>query len=356
MKKIKEFKLVRVAAPDGYRCGIAYGREAAAEVRLCVETYRGHLANTRGLTWTEARDEAMAHLPLVEAALPFETDMLKGVAEGSGVDFEDIMVLNTRYEILHYPRNECTAYAILREASADGKVYVGQNWDQRPMVLPHSILLHITMPDGTKIMGMTEAGQMLRNGVNAHGLGLTANSLNSSNDRHGVGIPGNFLRMRALRSKTFAEMTEAICIAQRTVANNYCIASAPDNDALDIEAIPEHPCLIRPEHGILTHANHILRRPDLDTSKGKKFRGERLSTLLNEHRGAIAPDDIKRALSDHEGYPDSVCSHVPDGTTDLHKAWMTVASMIYNLDDLELEFCWGNPCEGEYKKYRLMAY
>ena len=361
---MKEYKFVRVGAHDSYGRGVEYGRQARDEVHKCIATYREHMENHKGIDWETAKVEAMAHLPLVEAALPPETAMLRGVSEGAGVSFEDIMILNTRYEILHYPRNaagtsadhECTTYALLREATADGKVYIGQNWDQRPMVMPHTVVLHIAMEDGSKIMGLTEAGQLLRNGVNSHGLGLVASSLNSSHDRLGVGIPGNFLRMRALRSKTFEEIVEVVSAFQRTVANNYCMASAPENKALDIEGIPELPCAIGPEGGVVTHANHILCRPDLDTSKGKKFRGERLGAILRERIGAITPEYVRQCLSDHEGYPDSVCSHIPDGETDMHKAWMTVASMLYNLDDGEMQLCWGNPCEGEFRTYRLEDY
>lgn len=353
---MKEFKFVRLTAADSFGRGREYGAQAGDEIRLCVGTYKVHLSLQQGFDWKEARDEAMRYLPLVSAALPEETEMLRGISEGSKVDFEDIMVLNTRYEILHYPKSECTTYAVLREASREKKVFVGQNWDQRPVVDPHSIVLHMTMGDGMKIMGMTEAGQLLRNGMNSLGLGLTASGLNSTLDARRVGIPGNFTRMRALRSRSFAEMAELIVAFQRSVANNYCIASAADNRALDIEAIPEFPAVLLPENGIVTHANHILSRPELDSSKGKKFRGERLGELLRREAGTITADTIKKCLSDHEGFPDSICSHPDEGATDPHRTWKTVASLIFDLDALEFEVCRGNPCESEYKKYRLADY
>jgi isopenicillin-N N-acyltransferase-like protein len=298
----------------------------------------------------------MRYLPLVGGALPAETDMLRGIASGSQNDFEDIMVLNTRYEILHYPKNECTTYAALRTATKDQKTFIGQNWDQRPMVAEHTVVLHLTMGDGTKIMGLTEAGQMLRNGFNSHGLGLVSSGLNSSTDTKDIGIPGNFMRMRVLRSSSFDEMSDLITTCERSVANNYCIASSKDDKALDIEAIPGTPFLFHPEKGVIAHANHILGDPSLDTSKGKKFRGERLGELLRGYAPDITAGNIKESLSDHEGFPDSVCNHCRDEVTDQHRQWMTVASMIYNLDDLEFEVCCGNPCEGEYVKYRLGDY
>ncbi len=350
---MKEFKFIRLAAPDSFGRGKEYGAQAAKEIGLCVETYREHFAHMQGLGWQDARDEAMRYLPLVSVALPEETEMLRGVAEGAGVDFEEIMVLNTRYEMLHYPQNECTTFAVLREATRDGKVFIGQNWDQRPMVDAHAVLLHMTMEDGTKIMGLTEAGQLPRNGVNSRGLGLAASSIKSSKDSRRVGIPGNFLRMRALRAKTFAEMTEVIAAFQREVAGNYCIASAAENLALDIEGIPGLPCVFLPENGIVTHANHILSHPELDTSNGRKFRGERLGDLLRQRAGEITADVLKECLRDHHGFPKSICSHPEEGADDAHRIWKTVASLIYDLNTLELQVCRGNPCEESYKTYQL---
>lgn len=355
MNETKDFKFIQLSASDNLVLGEQYGEQAKEEIALCIEMYKEHLALLRGFDWRFAREEAMSYLQLVSAALPLETAILRGTAAGAGVDFADIMVLNTRYEMLHYPKKECTTFAVLKEASADNKVYVGQNWDQRPAVIPHSLILHLTLNDGSKIMGMTEAGQLPRNGVNSNGLGLTASGLESSLDARRIGIPGNFSRMRALRSSSFGEMSEVLTAFDRSVANNYCIASA-EGVAADIEGIPGQPYVLLPEKGVITHANHILSRPELDASKGKKFRSERLRELLLARTGDITLSYIKECLADHDGYPDSVCSHTDEGSHDRHRQWMTVASMIYDLTEPALHVCYGNPCEGSYKTLRLMDY
>ena len=355
-----KFKTIFLTAPDSFGRGEEYGRRTRQEIGLCLDSYKKHFMTLRNLSWEEARKDACEYLPLVSGALPQETEMLRGVAAGSGYDFEDIMVLNTRYEILHYPAGasapgECTSFAVLREASKDKKVYVGQNWDQHAMVVRHSVVLGMKLEDGTKIIGLTEAGQLLRNGMNSHGIGLASNSLHSSFDEHDLGIPGNFMRMRVLRSKSYAEMAEYISSVHRSVANNYCIASA-ENLAVDIEAIPKHPGLIYPKNGIVAHANHIVSNPEFDTSHGKKFRGERLWALLEAKRGEITLDYIKECLRDHQGYPESVCSHPHSGngaTDDPYKVWQTVASLIYDLDSLTMDLCCCNPCENEYSQIRL---
>jgi isopenicillin-N N-acyltransferase-like protein len=349
------FKLVKISAPGAFGRGAQYGEQSAGEIARCVDMYKEHLTLLRGITWDDARDAAMRYLPFVQNALPFETETLRGISAGSGACFEDVMVLNTRYEILHYPKNECTTYAVLPEASRGGKTYIGQNWDQRPMVMEHSIILHATLGDGCKIMGLTEAGQLLRNGFNSRGLGLVASGLNSTLDGDGPGIPGNFMRLRALRSSTFDEMADFTASVHRGVANNYCVASA-EGRAEDIECVPGRPRRFAPEMGVITHANHLLVDKELDSSKGTKFRGERLGELLRVKAPGITADDLKECLADHSGFPDSVCSHTHDGAEDMRRQWMTVASVIYNLSDLEMELCVGNPCKGAYVKYRLNDY
>ena len=353
MTDTNAYRLIRVSAPTAFERGAQYGAQAKEEVAACLDMYKAHLCVMKDVDWQAAREEAQRYLPLVSAALPIETEMLHGVAEGSGASFEDILVLNVRYEILHYPKEECTTYAVLRSATREGKVFIGQNWDQRPIVMPHAIVLHITMEDGTRIMGVTEAGQLLRNGFNSHGLGLVSSGLNSSADSRRVGVPGNFMRMRALRSRSFDEMREVTTAFCRAVANNYTLASARDDLAVDVEGLPEMPVVLPPENGIVTHANHILSHPEMDTSKGKRIRGERLNKLLQERTGDITADYIKKCLSDHEGYPDSVCSHAEEDKRDVHHRWMTVASIIYDLDEATASICKGNPCRGTFTEYRL---
>ena len=101
---MNEFKLICVSARDWSARGEQYGEQAALEVRMCVETYKEHLSRIKGLEWQDAREESIRYLPIVTAALPGETGMLRGVARSSGVDFEDMMVLNIRYEMLKYTK------------------------------------------------------------------------------------------------------------------------------------------------------------------------------------------------------------------------------------------------------------
>lgn len=348
---MKEFRLVKISAGTPLERGVQYGRQAAGEIATCIGTYRERFQSGRGLGWEAVRQMAMAHLPYAKDLMPDIVEEAEGVARGAGVDFEDIMALNCRYEILHYPREgECTAFALTREATADGKVYVGQNWDQRPSLLQHSLILDITEEEnGNRIIGTTEAGQLIRNGINVtRGVAQCANSLHSSLDSAGAGVPSNFLRRKVLTLGCMEEMVALLRGAKRAVSNNFCIGTR-ENLVADIEGVPGLAVRLDPVGGILTHANNLLVNTDLDTYRNERFRGDRLYQLLALERGHITLDYIKTCLRDHHGYPEGICSHI----TEENRTWQTIASIIYGPDDNKAWICCGNPCENEYKEYSL---
>ena len=348
MKKFKEIT-IKAAAP--FERGVQYGQQAKEEIGLCIQGYQEHFKTAGLMTWEEARERVKPFEELLRGDYRDCLAEVEGIARGSETDFEDLMILNTRYEFQHFPSNgECTAFALLREATADRHVYVGQNWDNRPFVLEHILLIREAEENGTSIIGLTEAGQLIRNGMNSHGVGLCANSLNSIYDHAGVGVPANFLRRKLLSMKNLDEMTAWLVNAPRTVSTNYCMASA-ENRAFDVEAVPTAPWLLLPEDGILTHANHLVGNRNVDAYKGMKFRGELLYKLLAKKNGAITTDYVKECLKNHENYPDSLCAHMMEGETDIKKMWQTNASIIYDLDRMEMEVCYGPPCLGEYVRY-----
>ena len=348
---MKEFRLIQISADTPLARGVQYGRQAAGEIATCISTYKDRFQRTRNLSWDRVREMAMGHVPYAQAAMPDMVEEARGIAQGAGVDFEDIMVLNCRYEILHYPcqKGECTAFALQREATRDGQVYVGQNWDQRPNLLQHTLVLRITEEEtGNRIIGVTEAGQLIRNGMNSQGVALCSNSLHSCLDAAGCGIPSNFVRRKALTFAKLDDMARVIRSSARAVSNNFCIGSR-ENIVADIEAVPGLPVRLGPTGGILAHANNLMVNQDLDTYRDERFRGERLYALLALERGNITLSYIQECLKDHFGYPEAICSHTSEG----NKLWQTNASIIYNLDAGKVWICYGPPCEGEYKEYSL---
>lgn len=356
---MREFPLIKIKGSTPHERGVQYGIQAKRLIIECIQSYMGHIKKVAGLTWTEMKEKSALYTQLIENEMPDILEEARGVALGAGVDFSNIMALNCRYEVLNHPlkreyteENECTTYAILPEAMEDGKMVFGQNWDYRPFALKHTVLLSIEEEDGMRIIGLAEAGSLMRNGFNTKGVGITASSLKSTHDSNEIGIPTTFLRRRILKSSSLSEAEKLIMNWKRSVSNNILIATK-SGEAINYEVTTKNAYKILPNNGIVTHANHFLVDRTVEASKSSKFRGERLEELLMKKQGKITIEYIKECLQDHHGWPDSICSHIAPGSDDINIQWQTNASMIYDFTEAQLHLCYGPPCEGTYMSYQL---
>ncbi len=161
-----------------YEQGKQLGQGAADLIRENVRdtsALRARIADDLDMAAYEAmtrRNEAW-----VEREFPELLDELHGVAEGSGVDYVDLLHLNLNTDI-SYARAyalvfDCTQVLATGAATADGKTYIGNTRDLTKGPHRHA-LLHREYDDGTYRNEFQVAGQMtLPVGINGHGVAIT---------------------------------------------------------------------------------------------------------------------------------------------------------------------------------------
>lgn len=345
---MKKLKIITVTAENPYSMGIQYGEQAKEQIERCLEYYKDKFISN-GHEWERVRKCAMEYYSEVEKLFPDQAEEVRGIAAGSGVTVEDIMVINSRYEISKFPKlPECTTGAVLPEATADHTTYAIKNWDFNIQAIDHVVFLVIRQKEFW-MAGFTEAGQMIRDGVNNYGIALCANNLQSVEDHYGMGMPVTFMRRRILYSKCFEEAERVLLGTKRTISNNILIVDGRNGIAKDYEWYPSGADVLEPEHGIVTHANHFVKNPERDALIGRpKNRDTRLREILMKNYGKIEISHLKEALRDHEYYPLSICAHPGDPNNSYTKDRATVSSMIVDFAKNEIHACLGAPCEGEY--------
>lgn len=351
---MREFPYVKVDAPTPFERGIQYGEQAKVYILKARNYYKAYF-EARGDSWETVCRFAADYADLIRSKFPDLVSEAEGIAQGAGLSFADIMVVNCRYEMSKFPKiPECTTGAVLNDATEKGCTYSFKNWDFSQGVLDHVIILHVVAEDGTRILGLTEAGQMIRDGFNNHGLSIGTNNLQSVHDSAGFGMPVTFLRRKILMCREFGDAEKLIEESARTVSNNILLTDGKNSAARDYEWHPEGENKLEPEQGILTHANHFVETPEIDAIKGRpKNRDIRLRELLKARYGHITPEYIMECMKDHEYYPLSICSHPsPDGDG-YTKERITVSSMVVDFENECAYICAGPPCSGEYKKYHL---
>lgn len=349
---MRQFQLIDIKAATPYEGGLQYGRQAETKIRAGLDDYRRLFAETADGDWESIRERALAYVPVVEGLFPELMDEARGIADGARVSLDAIMVLNCRYEITKFPRpRECTSFAVLPEASG-GRTFVGQNWDYRAGIVDQVVILRVEEPDGTRIVGLAEAGQVIRNGFNSRGIGLCANNLQSVDDGPEAALPVTFLRRKVLSCPSFDEAVRQVAEARRAVSCNFMIASS-EGRAVDLEAHPGGADRLEPVGGILTHANHFVCRPERD-ALARSPRDERLRELLLRRWGSVDVPHIMASLCDHENYPRAICRHPSDVSVRPGRRSLTVASVIYDFEGGLAHVCAGPPCEGEFVAVELI--
>ena len=348
------YREIFVSSPDPFERGLQHGKQASEEIKQVIAGYQQLFLKEMGYSWGEVVELAKGFTAYLTGKMDDLLEEAKGIAQGAGVPFEEIMVLNTRYELLKFPKaaHECTGFAVLPEASEKGETIMGQNWDTMDFVGKGVYVLHIDEGNGTRILGLTEPGQLIRNGMNSYGISVNSMNLLSIYDKAEAGVPTNFARRRILQAHNFEEAEALVRSFQFPVSCNYFIGSR-EGIAADFEATPEEVFQVLPQNGVLGHGNDFVIDPsvDRDFRSFRHFRGQRLHRLLLEKGGGITPEYIQQCLRDHYRHPLSVCNHTgeKEGEYGLH----TIASMLYCLDRECAYICRDNPCVGTYECYQL---
>jgi isopenicillin-N N-acyltransferase-like protein len=355
--------------------GRAYGEAAREEIARSLDFYRGAFAASSGLNWTEVLDKARLWRGIVQAAAPHILAEMDGIAEGAGVGADDILALNARGEIVRSrdsaftqmgastqvgeeePVDGCSSFALLSEATGDGHVYCGQNWDWREGTAATTVMVRIVQPPKPTVIMQVEAGQVGRHGVNSAGVALNGNGLDG---RFGTppGLPQPLLRRLILDSPTFTEALKVPFSVRQHIATNLLFTHR-DGVAIDLETTPLNHHWGYPTAGVLVHGNHYqygIPNAIADTyrvsSPDSLFRVPIIERGMARVRDAGDSAAVRKTvvdvMSDHFDDPNGVCAHVNPADEE-HKRYQTMMSSLVDLTAGEYRIIGGNPCEGEYQ-------
>lgn len=317
---LRDVPLITVSGSPRRR-GRAYGVAAAARIAVSLEIYRtvfGH----RGVSWAEACRYAEDLAADLKAQWGPELEEIAGIAEGCGRERAEILAINLRYEITniyggcgHETADGCTGVVLLPGTTAGGRVLHGQTWDYLDICKNNVVVLRIDGSAGEpSILTQTEAGLLARCGVNSAGVALTSNFLKTDRDMAvRGGVPSPFLRRRVLGARSAREAVETIYDCRRSFSLNMMVSDA-SGEAFDLETAPGRIFPLRPENGVLVHANHFVSPLALatfrDVSRAEQpsspVRHARMQALVGG-RDDMTLADLQAALTDRAGGSEAIC-------------------------------------------------
>jgi isopenicillin-N N-acyltransferase-like protein len=326
MRQVSPFPFITISGTP-YERGKSYGAAVADRVAKSAGLYGSTLEDLgfQGAAKTKLIGDFARE---IEAFGSHYIEEMRGIAAGSGVPFEDVVMINARTEIVAKARRErelsatpeadledgCTGLLVMPERSANGQLLHAQNWDWRAECAETSIVLRVRQENGPDFLTFVEAGGLARSGLNAAGISITANYLESDRDYRQSGVPLALIRRKVLEQEHVALAFKAVATTAKACSNNMTIGSA-EGFGVNVECAPDEAFPILPDDGLIVHANHWVSpialgklkdtgRPQLPESI---YRDWRVRRLLEAAGRKLSVADIKAALFDDFGTPYSVC-------------------------------------------------
>ena len=344
-----------------YERGVQYGTACKAEVERSMRSYAAMFAQHKNMTWDQARTLSLQFLPAIRELDESYVQEMQGIADGAGITFEDVLVINARSELLYSnlpfhaePPPECTAFSLLPPATADGAVIAGQNWDYTLGQRDAVVIVRIPGEgDRPTLLFFPEAGMIGGKGCNSAGLSLTLNALRT--EEYGIGIPVHIRMRRILECSTLSNAYNAAVKGEIPAPANL-IMTHKDGLALEVELSPVGVEVMMPEQGVLVHSNHFigprLRMRHTRASGSSYIRLQRAQQLFCGKTG-LTVNDAQAALRDHKGYPASICDHSAMHLAQTNDDSATNFGLVMNLTHNEVWLAPGNPCENPFVKIPL---
>jgi isopenicillin-N N-acyltransferase-like protein len=295
--------------------------------------------------------------PYLEEYSPELAEKVKGIAEGSGRLYEEILLVNLMEERLGL--TGCTGFAATGKATTKGETYVGQNWDgyMQSIKWKSTVLLKEKRDVGPDMMVYTYLGNVANAGMNSNGISISWTSVPPL--EYQVGVPSYLIVAEILQQRRIGDTLEAVLRAKRAGSFQFFIGDR--TEAYSVEATPSDVDITYITK-YMGHSNHYTSEKltkKQDMSKLEWFFGgpgstisrcNRMNRILEENCGRIDSEVCMNALRDHVNYPHSVCSHpVPEEnkTSVTYDSWVMVPAR------REWWLARGPPCLNEYKKYTL---
>ena len=356
-----------VVRGDSYARGREYGVQGRRKIHRAVALYQEVFRHRAGLEWDAALALARGFTPDIAEFSPDALQEMRGIADGAGVGLDYILALNCRSELMfaaagdRAAEGECTAFAVLPAASADGHTLLGQNWDWVAFARELCVMLEARRDGKPDFVTVVEAGMVAKVGFNAAGLGVCTNTLVSTLDDARRGVPYHVMLRALLDAETLDEAHRTLLGPERALSANYLVAHR-SGEAANFETMGGGAGNVRisvPEQGWLAHANHFVD-PAFSPTDSYVAQSPHSRTRLESMRSGLAGarvtlDRLRATLRSHDNAPNGVCSH-PDPAAHPMSARTTVASVIADLTAGDAWIADGPPCEAEYEHYSLHTF
>ncbi|HJQ24049.1 MAG TPA: C45 family peptidase [Blastocatellia bacterium] len=357
---------VRVIVLEGtpYNRGLMHGRALKKEINEVIRKWKAHVESDYKMAADLFIDRFLKEtnfLPAIKRWTPDLLDEVKGIADGSGVVFNAILLIQLGDEewvnAQYIAPEHCSGLGVNRQGARPAMV--AQNMDIEGFYNPYQVVLQIKHKDSDlQSLVFTCAGMLGLNGMNNRSIGVCVNTLSQLSHAK-EGLPVTFVIRGLLEQRTQKDAIRFLHQVKHASGQNYIIGG-PEK-VYDFEASSNKVVEYRPskDSQVVYHTNHALANDDMNAEFRARFakleaskrrtgntfsRFESLEKRLSGDTVSVNAETFKAALRSHDSEKDPVCVPYRD-----EKRVMTFGSVIMILSAKpELLVTAGPPDKSDY--------
>jgi len=372
-KKPGQLKILELTGTPRQR-GRVHGEELRSKIRNLLGEMKERIGKSYGVNPDEFIEEFVANTNFegaIDRWTPGLMDEVKGISEGSGIEFKTMYYYQMGDEEIWYARNRkyginledanrCSSLGVFGQEGLP--TMVAQNQDMPDFVHGHETLLHIKYQDSDlETYIWTFSGIIALVGMNNHSVGICANTLLDLNQCLD-GLPVAFVQRGLAEQPNFEDAVKFAKTVKHASGQNYVIGGK--KNLINLECSANGAVQYIPYEGAtrVYHTNHSLASEDKSIFQeflkkippesfkrgmaNTKARHAALERRLNDESKRIDLEAVKAALCSRDDPENPVCRDRVPGRG------LTFGSMIYELSDSPvLHLAPGPPCTTKFKTY-----
>jgi isopenicillin-N N-acyltransferase-like protein len=350
--------------------GAAIGGRFARMIRGGLEDRAEWFNELKTFAEAQPPNVKQTFLAAAQKHAPAALEELRGWAEGSGVAFDDLLILNLKAEYAAM-RDEklgrstsgsegdqpgCSTIAL---TSKTGKMLLVHNEDGNKAYEERMFMLRIHPEGKPSFLCASYPGILPGNApwINSAGIVMTTNFIYSKEVKLGVGR--YFLDRTAMEAKNLEQALKICQHPERAYAFHHAIGSRWEGRLVSLEVTPTRQSLRELGGGrIFIHTNHLVHPALTTIPQDAKYVGtssmSRYKVLAAWMQTAVTRlsklgiDDLVTALKSHEGRPYSPCRH-PEGAVE----GATLLTAAFDVPEAGCRIYKGQPCNDKYDEYEV---
>ena len=370
-----------------YERGKIHGESLKKEINIMIEGFKA-ISRLNGCASFDllVKDilDNTNFLSIANKWTPDLVDEIKGIADGTGINFNIMFVVQFIDElgwyITHRLRKDyweklqdnslktmsqqCSAFGVFDQTQ--GYPIIAQTADNSPLWIGLETLIHAKDPESSmEWYYASYPGLIGIYGLNNHSVGVCLNAMGHILKKNINGLGTLFIMRVILNQKSLNDAVDIIKKLPHATGENYLIGDL--NGVVDYECSPNQVKQFIPYQGAtrVYHTNHPIETTEIDHEylkllseiyfpggKGAEkanldteTRFDSLKSYLKENSKSVTIEMIKKILSSHKVKDYPICRHnLPGRNTNM--------GLIMELDKSpKLHISFGPPCRTEFSIY-----